>query len=73
LDKRSTDRGTKNWAYYYSLTCCISSEKYGCGQMKLELHGGGIFEKNKSKMAFKSFKKIGTKNLHIDNYVEGLF
>jgi hypothetical protein len=41
--------------------------------MKLELHGGGIFEKNKSKMAFKSFKKIGTKNLHIDNYVEGLF
>jgi hypothetical protein len=39
----------------------------GSGQMELELHGAWFLKK--SKIALKSFKKIGTKNLDVDNYM----
>jgi hypothetical protein len=35
--------------------------------MELELHGGHFSNKKKSKIAFKFFKKIETKNPDVDN------
>jgi hypothetical protein len=42
--------------------CCVLES----GQMELKLHVARFFKK--TEMMFESFKKIGTKNLEIDNY-----